>query len=234
MEADGTALRSFGKAAYESAVRQAQQTSLQAARGNLQSLDTLLSAGRQKEARNALQQAVNLSQGEQTLNEDARVQFRNVVKQQVKMGLVNRRQALRAGQNIYDERAAQTQSGWNDGNFDAQYARNVEEQLDAADADNLDRVASKMVEQQGQAAPAATAIQIAMPEHGREYRLRRALLNVRGGELRLAFEARRAAFWPRLLAFWPLLPAFLGVWLLLRLALGGRAPRGQLGVPALD
>lgn len=221
MESGGTALRSFGQAAYASAVQQAQQASLKAARGNLQSLDGLLSEGRQKEARNVLQQAVNLSQGEQALNEDARVQFRNVVKQQVKMGLVNRRQVLRAEQNIYDERTAQTQAGWNDGNFDARYAQRVEEQLDAADRDNLDMVAGKIVEQQWQAAPAATAIQIAMPEHGREYRLRRALLNVRGGELRLAFEARRSAFWPRLLAFWPLLPSFLGVWLLLRLALGG-------------
>ena len=32
---------------------------------------------------------------EQTLNEDARVQFRNVVREQVKIGLVNRREALR-------------------------------------------------------------------------------------------------------------------------------------------
>ena len=221
-EAAGATLRSFGKAAYETAVQQAQAASLTTARGNLQSLDTLLKAGRQLDARNALQQAVNLSQGEQALNEDARVQFRNVVRQQVKMGLVNRRQALRAEKNIYDEGAPQAQTGWNDGNFDERYVRQVEEQLDAADRDNLDRVADKMVEQQVQAATAATAIRIAMPEHGREIRLRRALLNAGGGTLRVVFEARRAPAGMRLLAYWPLLPACLGCWLLLRLALGAK------------
>ncbi|MDD5708110.1 MAG: hypothetical protein PHR35_19505, partial [Kiritimatiellae bacterium] len=218
--AGGAVLRTFGQAAYESAVQQAQAASLTAARGNLKSLDDLLSAGRQIEARNALQNAVNLSQGEVALNEDARVQFRNVVRQQVKMGLVNRRQALRAEKNIYDESAAKTQSGWNDGNFNAQYVQEVEEQLDAADRANLDRVADKMVEQQVQAAPAATAITIAMPEHGREFRLRRALLNERGGQLRLKIEARRPALWTRAQVWWPLIPVFLGIWLLLRVALG--------------
>jgi hypothetical protein len=221
-ELSGAALRSFGKAAYDSVVQQAQADSLTAARGNLKSLDNLLNAGRQIDARNALQQAVNLSQGEQALNEDARVQFRNVVRQQVKMGLVNRRQALRAEKNIFDEGAAKTQAGWNGGNFNAQYVQQVEEQLGAADRDNLDRVADKMVEQQVQAAPAATAIQIAMPEHGREFRLKRALLNERGGVLRLVFETHRPSTWIRPLAYWPLIPVCLGIWLLLRLALGAR------------
>jgi hypothetical protein len=217
--------RSFGKEAYESAVQQARETSLAAARDNLQVIDNLLQAGRRQEARNILQQAVNLSQGEQSLNEDARVQLRNVMRQQVKMGLVNRRQALRAEQNIYDERALPPPAGWNEGDFDDRYARRIEEQLDAADRENLERVADKIVEQQAQAAPPATAIRVTMPEHGREYRLRRALLNERGGTLRLLFEARRhPAAWRLALACLPLVPLFLGIWLLLRLAFGRPRP----------
>ena len=223
---DSDMLRSFGKSAYETAVQQAQAASLTAARGNLQSLDTLLKAGRQLDARHALQQAGNLSQGEQALNEDARVQFRNVVRQQVKMGLVNRRQALRAEKNIYDEGAPQAQVGWNNGNFDERYVRQVEEQLDAADRDNLERVADKMVEQQVQAASAATAIRIAMPEHGREICLSRALLNTGGGTLRVVFEAQRRPAWMRLLGYWPLLLVFAGAGIVLRLALGS-ARRGR-------
>ena len=81
--------------------------------------------------------------------------------------------------------------------------------------------------EQVQAATAATAIRIAMPEHGREIRLRRTLLNAGGGTLRVVFEARRAPAGMRLLAYWPLLPAGLGLWLLLRLAFGpGRRRNG--------
>jgi hypothetical protein len=81
-------------------------------------------------------------------------------------------------------------------------------------------VADKIVEQQVQAATAATSIRIAMPEHGREFRLRRALLNECGGSLRLAFETYRPSAWRQPLHDWPLIPACLGIWLLLRLALG--------------
>ena len=83
-----------------------------------------------------------------------------------------------------------------------------------------------MVEQQVQAASAATAIRIAMPEHGREICLSRALLNTGGGTLRVVFEAQRRPAWMRLLGYWPLLLVFAGAGIVLRLALGS-ARRGR-------
>ncbi len=217
------ALRTFGKGDYEAFNTQTKVSSLATARGNLAQLDELLQSGKQMEARKALQQAVTLSQSEQSLNEDARVQFRNVVQQQVKMGIVNRRAALRAENNIFDDAQqaqAGAQAGWNEGNFDATYAREVEERLGAADRAGLDLVAQKLVEVQAGAAAQGAAIQVAMPEHGREFRFRRELKNEPGGELLLTFRASRPGAWRAALGLWPLLPGFLLLWGLLRLAFG--------------
>ncbi len=219
-------LRSFEMADYESVNKKVQVESLTAARDNLRAVDQLLSSGRQMEARKAVQQAVNLSQAEQTLNEDARVQFRNVVQQQIKMGLVNRRGALRADNNIFDEAAPQTQGGFNEGNFSAAYIQQVEDQLAPQDRAALDLVAQKMVDQQANATAAGAAINIAMPQHGQEFRFQRALQNTRGAELRIAFRARRPlAVLPGLWRLWPVVPGCLGLWLLLRLACGPRVRR---------
>jgi hypothetical protein len=214
-------VRRFERADYESANKRVQDASIEAAKGNLKALDGLLSSGKQREARQALQQAVNLSQAEQTLNEDARVQLRNVVRQQIKMGLVNRREALRADNNIFDESAPAMQSaGFNGGNFNSDFVRQVDEQLTVQDRSALDLVAQKMADQQGAAAVPATAITIAMPEHGREFPFARALQNAPGGELRIAFRASRPLALPAVWRLWPVLPAFLGLWLLLRIGLG--------------
>ena len=125
--------------------------------------------------------------------------------------------------NIFDDaQQAQpgAQAGWNEGNFDAAYAREVEERLGAADRAGLDLVAQKLVEVQAGAAAQGAAIQVAMPEHGREFRFRRELKNEPGGELLLAFRARRPGAWRAALGLWPLLPGFRLLWGLLRLALG--------------
>jgi hypothetical protein len=143
------------------------------------------------------------------------------VRQQIKMGLVNRREALRADNNIFDESAPAMQSaGFNGGNFNSDFVRQVDEQLTVQDRSALDLVAQKMADQQGAAAVPATAITIAMPEHGREFPFARALQNAPGGELRIAFRASRPLALPAVWRLWPVLPAFLGLWLLLRIGLG--------------
>ena len=211
--------RTFSKGNYDAFNTQTKVSSLATARGNLAQLDELLKSGQQKEARQVLQQAVTLSQAEQSLNEDARVQFRNVVQQQVKMGIVNRRAALRVDNNIFED-GQQSQAGWNGGNFDATYARTVEEQLNARDRDGLELVAQKLMDVQAGAAASGAAIQIAIPEHGHEFRFRRPLNNEPGGELVLAFHASRPRPWGAALALWPILPGFLIFWGLIRLACG--------------
>jgi hypothetical protein len=216
----GWLVKSFSKGEYENRNNAFSQSNLALANKNLQSIDALLSSGQRVEAQKALQVAVNASQAEQTLNEDARVQFRNVVQQQVKMGLVNRREALRMDNNIFDESAPQTQAGFNGGNFDQQFVAKVEEQLSQQDRKGLELVAGKIVDQQAAAAGQATAINIAMPEHGREMRFHRTMQSQLGGRLQLAFRVRRPLATAAVLSFWPVLPGFLLLWGALRLAIG--------------
>ncbi len=217
-------IKMFSKVEYETRNSAYYQDNLNLATRNLKSIDALLNSGQRVEAQKALQVAVNASQAEQTLNEDARVQFRNVVQQQVKMGLVNRREALRMDNNIFDEAAPQTQTGFNEGNFSQQFATKVEEQLTQQDRKGLDLVAGKIVDQQAAAAGQATAIHVAMPTHGREMSFYRAMQSQLGGTLQLAFDVRRPPAVLSWLSFWPVLPGFLLLWGALRLALGrGRA-----------
>jgi hypothetical protein len=222
-EAGPGSIRTFGRSEYLDMNRKQGSRNLSEAKRSLGNVGTLLDKGDRLQAQKALQQAVNLSQAEQTLNEDARVQFRNVVREQVKIGLVNRREALRLDNNIFDEQAPQTQAGYNGGNFSRAFASRVEEQLSAQDRASLDRVALKIVEQQAAAAGQGAAITIAMPEHGRLLSFTRALQNECGGGLVLSLRATSDLARRQALAWWPVLPFFLGLWLLLRFALGPRA-----------
>jgi hypothetical protein len=216
----GQNVKSFGRTEYLAINSSLGTKNLKEAKGKLGSIGAMLEKGDRIQAQRALQQAVSLSQAEQTLNEDARVQFRNVVREQVKIGLVNRREALRNDNNIFDERAPQTQGGYNEGNFSQEFANRVEEQLTAQDRDSLDRVAVKIVEQQAAAAGQGTAISIAMPQHGRLLHFGRLLQNECGGKLELSLKVSTDYSSTQFLKWWPLLPLFLGLWLMLRLALG--------------
>ena len=214
-------VKSFEKSDYEVYNKRVQDSSINVAVRNLKEVNALLSSGKQREAQQALQLAVNTSQADQALNEDARIQFGNVVRQQVKMGLVNRREALRRDNNIFDEQAPQGQPGFNDGNFNQQYVAKVEEQLTAQDRTALDRVAQRMVDQQAAAAGQGTAINIAMPEHGRELSFYRGLQSEKGGALQVVLRFARPSLPARIGAFWPILPVFLVLWGFLRLARRG-------------
>jgi hypothetical protein len=77
-----------------------------------------------------------------------------------------------------------------------------------------------MMDVQAGAAASGAAIQIAMPEHGHEFRFRRPLNNEPGGALVLAFHASRPRPWGAALALWPIIPGFLIFWGLIRLAFG--------------
>lgn len=211
-------VKSFEKSDYEVYNKRVQVSSINVAVKNLKQVNDLLSSGKQREAQQALQLAVNTSQADPTLNEDARIQFGNVVRQQVKMGLVNRREALRRDNNIFDEQAPQGQPGFNDGNFNQQYVAKVEEQLTAQDRTALDRVAQRMVDQQAAAAGQGTAINIAMPEHGRELSFYRGLQSEKGGALQVVLRFARPSLPARIGACWPVLPVFLVFWGFLRLA----------------
>jgi hypothetical protein len=212
-----TWVKRFEKSDYEQYNKNVNASNIGVARSNLKLVGSLLDSGRQKEAQQALQLAVNSSQADQTLNEDARIQLRNVAQQQVKMGLVNRRAELRQENNIFDEQTAPARDGFNGGNYNQQFAAQVEEQLTAPDRAALDRVARRIVDQQAAAAGQGAAINIAMPEHGRELSFYRSLQGEKGGALKLVMQFDRPSVLARALAFWPALAGFLVLWGLFKL-----------------
>jgi len=222
--------RTFVKQAYEYSNTKQTTASLSRARGNLASLDKLLESGQQMEARQVLQQAVTLSQAEETLNEDARVQFRNVVQQQVKMGLVTQRSVNRANNNIFDdtEDVIPNLAIYNTGNYEAKFARQVEDQLGADANYALDLVARKLVDVQAGAATQGASIQVVMPEHGEEFIFTRPLQNELGGELTIPFRATPARTWGTALTLWPILPGIPLLWLTLGLLFGFRKKTGGM------
>ena len=218
-------LRAFDKGNYLGANWKNIDINISTARDNLKGLDNLLESGQQMEARQVLQQAVTLSQAEVTLNEDARVQFRNVVENQVKMGLVNRRAAIRLDNNIFDANDTISQAGFNSGNFDNNYVQQVVDQLDANDRAGLELVARKLVDVQAGAATQGASIQVVMPEHGEQFTFTRPLQNELDGELVIPFRATPARTWGSAFALWPLLPGILIVWLMLGFLFGFRRGR---------
>lgn len=164
------------------------EANLQLARQELTRGTKLARAGQQKEALKAFQQAQNYSQAQEDLNEDARVQFRNLVKKQVKMGLVNRRDAVRHSQNIIDEDQPGQMEEFQGGQFTQDYVENIERRLTAKDNAALEIVADKMIDQQTAAAGVVTAIRITMPEDGRPLQFARALQIDPDGELFVSFK----------------------------------------------
>jgi len=188
------------------------EATLQKARDVLSEGEQMAKVGRQQEAKKAFQQALNYSHGTDDLNEDARVQLRNVTKQQFKIGLVNRRGAVRFRNNIIDEKEARQMEGFQGGDFTQEYADRVEQQLTSIDNDALDVVAEKMIDQQAAAAGVVKAIRIAMPEHGKELRFARALQVDPAGELSISFKVSRGNVARWFGTLWPLLFVFLGLW----------------------
>jgi hypothetical protein len=176
--------------------------------------EEMVKAGKPKLAQQEFQQALNWSQGEQGLNEDARIQLRNLQKQQWKIGLVNRRDAVRASKNIIDDRQIGQMQGFQGGNYTQEYASDVEKRLSDKDNGALEMVASKLIDQQTAAAGVISAIGVTVPEHGRQLRFHRDVQIENQGDLNVTFRVgtgRVAGVWS---AAWPTAILFIGIWIL--------------------
>lgn len=171
--ADGAIV--FTAAQYEEATRNAVLTSNAKAEEVLRKGESLWKEGKQAQAKQALAEAVAFSQGQQGLNEDARIQYRNLMRQQAVVGLYNRRTELKKARNVWDEgdmqgaaAAPQAQQAQQvrQGEWTAEYGRQVEQALGQADADNLNKVADRMLEQQAAAQVRANPIRVTLPVQG--------------------------------------------------------------------
>lgn len=195
--------------------------------------------GQQQEARQAFESALYYSQGKADYNEDVRLQYRNLAKQQAVVGLVNRRDELKAGNNLSVYEPAQQgqaltgNNAYNGGtivangalqlnsanayaNWTSDQAAQVTQNLSAKDSTSLNVVAEKILDQQAAAAGVATALRVTMPIEGRVLEFTRPLQITPGAELSVSFKTTGGGWLHTLLT----LAAFAGAWFLFRVLCG--------------
>jgi hypothetical protein len=176
-------------------------TDLNRARSVMAKGESYIKTGNQREAKQALEVAMNYSQSEPELNEDARVQHQSLVRKQVIVGLVTRRSELQQervlDQDVAQQAAANAPLGYNGGNFTPEYAKQLEQTMSADETANMTVVADKIIGQQKAAAAVARSIRITIPEQGVRIRLRRPLVIQPDAELKVTFTSLPAAPWRR-------------------------------------
>lgn len=127
--------------------------------------------GKQKLAKKSLESAITYSQSKVDFNEDARVQYHNLIQQQAVAGLVDRRNAVRQAQNIQTEQA----------------------QTSMQEDTSLRSVSEKILTQQEAAAGVAHAIHVTIPEHGVKLDFHRAMQVEPGAEMDIKFKSLSVA-----------------------------------------
>ena len=145
------------------------------------------SQGKQMEAKQALENAFNLSLNKQDLNEDARVQLHKLNRQQAVVGLVGRRNRLRPGA-MKAQAAPQPEPAAN--MFDQQQAERIESSLGKNDSENLQLIADRMIGQQRAAAGFVWPLKIDIAPRGRHVTLRGSI-QVKPAPVKVDFRARR-------------------------------------------
>jgi hypothetical protein len=189
----------FDQSIYSSQNRMLLSTDLSKARSVMAKGESYIKTGNQKEAKQALEVAMNYSQGEAELNEDARVQYQNLVRQQAIVGLVQRRSELQQERQIdvdvAQQGAANQPAGYNAGNFTPEYAKQIEQALSADESANLTVAADKIIGQQKAATAVARSIRITVPEQGVRIRLQRPLVIQPDAALRVTFRSLPASPW---------------------------------------
>jgi hypothetical protein len=222
--ADGSELvRVFGAAEYSSWNADKRNATLQKARQVLNDGEEMLKKGNSKDAMKAFNDAMNYSQAESGLNEDARVQLRNLQKQQVKVNLYQRRGAMRQARNIMEEQPEQQAQQTMQINAapqqsDPNLAQSVDQILTEKDKTALEAVADRMIDQQAAAAGVVRAINVTIPEHGRLLRFYRPVLISPSEELSVTFKAGSGALSRGAKSAWPAGAVFLSVcvWMAVR------------------
>ncbi|MEI6971160.1 MAG: hypothetical protein WCL44_06545 [bacterium] len=166
LENDNT-LKTFSIARYESYNSDQMQLNKSKAKKGLDKGEQYARQGDPMRAKKALEEAVLFAQDKGD-REDARIQYKNMVKQQAKVGLVQRRNIMRLNENVRDEKQMEQLRGFNEGNYTADYAKSVQQSLTIEENEALDALTDKIIEQQAAAAGVAQAIKITVPEHGRK------------------------------------------------------------------
>ncbi|MDA0323478.1 MAG: hypothetical protein O2923_12305 [Verrucomicrobia bacterium] len=176
--------------------------------------------GKQKLAKKVLEEAMHLAPNQADF-EDARVQYRNLAKQQAVVGLVQRRNKMRWDNNIQDEQQIRQMRGFQDGNYTTDYAEDIESSLSEKENDALQLVADKFMDQQAAAAGVAQAIVVSMPEQGHLLTFFRPVQINPDADMLVQFKSSSGRLLAWLDTLWPVVILLLG-W---RILVGRMAPR---------
>ena len=121
--------------------------------------------GRRDLARKTFESVLNLSESMDDINEDARIQLQETLRQQTLVGLVNRRANLKTSisgeSNDFDDRK------YNGGYFSDSFAKQVEKTLEAEDNQVLGAMSDKIMNQQKAALQKVLPLKLILPKEGR-------------------------------------------------------------------
>lgn len=174
----------YSVAAYEEQVVQVERYNEQQAQQQQSLARELASQGRQSAARRALSKGYNFSMGNRALNEDIRVDLDNLLRQQVKVGLVNARDALNSQKS-----SIQSGQQGQEFNFSAQQAQSIEGSLAQADNANLDLITQRIIQTQQAAQGSGAQLQITLPTCGKRLSFSSPLLVDPMADMTIAFDA---------------------------------------------
>ncbi|MEN8255046.1 MAG: hypothetical protein ABFR33_06205, partial [Verrucomicrobiota bacterium] len=160
------------------------------AKQNIEMGNEFMQSGDQRNARKAFQKAISYSQGQQALNEDARVQFRNLVRRQGVVGLVNRRNLLKQSLNQVDEdmTGAPVNEQWSGADV-----QKIEAQLGEKESSALSGLAEKMLDQQQAASTEVHPIRVVMARQGAEIEFQRTLQLQPDAEMQVEFHSAQVS-----------------------------------------
>ncbi len=154
------------------------------AKKNIVVANSYMESGDQRSARRAFEKAVSLSEGQEALNEDARVQYRNLVRQQGVVGLANRRNQLKQSLNQGDGNAMLSGNQWSE--VDVQQ---IEAQLGEKESSALSNLAERMLDQQQAASDDVHPIRVVMAKQGSPLKFVRTLQLQSESEMKVEFRA---------------------------------------------
>lgn len=191
----GRQIRRYNLQSYEQQLIQTNQINDQRAQQQQVLAQELAQKGLQTQARRALAKGYNFSRGNQALNEDIRVDLDNLLRQQVKVGLINGRGRLRqqtSGQAASPSQGPLPQPA-SDMSFSQQQAERLESSLGQADNENLDLITRRIIQAQEAAEGSLAQLQITMPLRGQVLRFDSPLQVEPAAEMLVSFNAQRQA-----------------------------------------
>lgn len=147
-----------------------------------------LEKGEQARARRAVKAAYLQSTGDAALNEDARVQWQNVMTQQAAYGLANRLNTLNDTPNAFAANGYLEADSLDEVNFTDEQVAQVLNTYSADDNEAILRLSRRLIEQHTASISRPVGIRAALPTHGKELSFSRPMLIETMTPLKISFE----------------------------------------------